>query len=159
MADGASFDFSDVAKLAADLGDLEGEIEKPLKTALNVTSIKVKKRAQQKVGRRKQLSQAAGGITFDVTVSRGTFESEIGYDKSRGGVANLGNLVEHGAPNAKAYKLIRLGGELVPIVDKNAPSRPLAPGNELQRSLHEEEADFEFGIGRVLDDVMKSKGL
>lgn len=159
MADGATFDFDDVMKLAADIGEVAADGEKPVKTAVHVTSMKIKKSAQAKVGRRKQLSQAAGGITFDVTVKAGGIESEIGYDKDRGGVAHLGNLVEYGAPNAKAYKLVRVGSELVPIVDKSAPARPLTPGNELQRSLAEEKEDFVRGIEIALDDVMKAKGL
>lgn len=137
MADGASFDFSDVSKLAADLGQIAGEIEKPVKSALNVTSMRVKKGAQQKVRGRKHFAQAAQAITFDVTTSRAGIESEIGYEKGRA-AGQLGNLIEFGAPGA---------------------ANALAPGNELQRTLNEEQADFIRGIEIALDDVMKAKGL
>ena len=38
MPDGVEFDFSELRKLAADLGQVAGEIEPFLKSALNVTS-------------------------------------------------------------------------------------------------------------------------
>jgi hypothetical protein len=137
MADGFSADFSELYKLAADLDAAAADIQKPLKTALNVTSMKVKKSAQAKVRGRKQLGQAASAITFDVTTRAGEVESEIGYDKSRA-VGKLGNLIEFGAP---------------------ASGNSLSPGNELQTSLHEEEADFIRGIEIAIDDALKSKGL
>lgn len=137
MADGASFDFSDVLKLAADIGEVADDVEKPVKTALNVTSMRVKKGAQQKVRRRKHFAQAAQAITFDVTATRSGIESEIGYEKGRG-AGKLGNLIEFGAPGA---------------------ANALTPGNELQRTLQEEQEDFTRGLEIALDDVMKAKGL
>lgn len=135
---GAGFDFSEILSLAADLGDIaDGDIEAPVKKALSVTSMKIKKAAQEKVRGRLQLGQAASAITYDVTAGGGTIESEIGYDKGRS-VGKLGNLVEFGAPGS---------------------SNSLAPGMELQRSLHEQEEDFEFGIRRAVDDALKAKGL
>lgn len=133
----ASFDFGEIDKLAADLGDVAGASDKPIRQALNVTSMKVKKGAQEKVRARKHFSQAASAITFDVTARAGGIESEIGYDKTRN-VGKLGNLVEHGAPGA---------------------ANALAPGNELQRSLHEQEEDFQRGIERAVDDMLKDAGL
>lgn len=138
MADGISFDFSALNKLAADLERAAEGIEPFLKSALNVTSLKIKRSAQSKVRGRKRFGQAAQAITFDVTARKRYIDSEIGYDKRRGGAANLGNLVEFGAPGSP-----------------NA----LAPGSELVSSLHEEEADFVRGVERAVDDSLKKAGL
>lgn len=138
MSDGISFDFSELDKLAADLGQVADGIEPFVKSALNVSSLKIKRAAQSKVGARRHFKQAARAITFDVESRRGGFFSDIGYDKSRGGAALLGNLAEFGAPESP-----------------NA----LTPGNELQTSLHENEADFVYGVERAVDDVMRKAGL
>lgn len=138
MSDGISFDFSELDKLAADLGRVADGVEPFVKSALNVSSLKIKRAAQSKVGARRHFKQAARAITFDVESRRGGFFSDIGYDKSRGGAALLGNLAEFGAPDSP-----------------NA----LTPGNELQTSLHENEADFVYGVERAVDDVMRKAGL
>jgi hypothetical protein len=138
MADGISFDFSELDRLAADLGKVADSIEPFLKSALNVTSLKVKRAAQTKVGRRRHFRQAARAITFDVEARRGGLFSDIGYDKRRGAGALLGNLVEYGAPNSP-----------------NA----LTPGHELASSLRENEADFVYGIERAEEDARRKAGL
>lgn len=136
-SDGMDFDFSELTKLAADLGRIPDEAIPNVKTALNVTSLRVKRGAQAKVGRRKHFKQAAQAITFDVTARKSEIESEIGYDKARP-AGKLGNLVEYGAPGSP-----------------NA----LTPGNELQTTLHEEEADFVKGLSKALEDAEKKAGL
>lgn len=138
MPDGIEFDFTDLLKLAADIEGAAEGIEQPLKTALNVTSNRIKKSAQQKVGGRQHFRQAARSITFEVTGRKHEIESEIGYEKGRGGAAHLGNLIEFGAPGAP-----------------NA----LAPGNELKSSLSDNEADFIRGVLRAVDDAMRKADL
>lgn len=138
MPDGIEFDFSELNRLAADLEHAAGDIEPFLKSALNVTSLKIKRGAQAKVGRRRHFRQAARSITFDVSSRKVGLESEIGYEKGRGGPAHLGNLIEFGAPGSP-----------------NA----LTPGNELASTLREEEADFVKGVLRAVDDSLKKAGL
>jgi hypothetical protein len=145
VADGISFDFSELDRLAADLGKVADTIEPFVKSALNVTSLKVKRAAQTKLGRRRHFRHAAGAITFDVVARRGGFFSDIGYDKDKilgsgkwRTPGNLGNILEFGAPNAK-----------------NA----LTPGNELQSSLQENQADFVYGIERAEEDARRKAGL
>lgn len=145
MADGIRFDFTDLNRLAADLGRVSAEIEPFVKSALNVTSLKIKRAAQEKVGRRKHFRHAARAITFDVESRRGGFFSEIGYEKDKiygsgkwRTPGNLGNILEFGAPDAP-----------------NA----LTPGNELATSLRENEADFIYGIERAEADVRRKAGL
>ena len=138
MADGIEFDFSELRKLAADLSFVADEIEPLVKAALNVSSLKIKRSAQARVKRRRHFKQAANAITFDVESRRGGFFSEIGYDKRRGGAALLGNLAEFGAPRS---------------------NNALTPGNELALSLHENEADFVYGIERAEADARRKAGL
>lgn len=138
MADGVEFDFSDLMKLAADLDGAADGIAQPVKTALNVTSNRIKKDAQQRVGARRHFRQAARSITFDVTERKTELESEIGYEKGRGGSAHLGNLIEFGAPGSP-----------------NA----LTPGNELRTALADNEADFIRGVLRAVDEAMRKAGL
>jgi len=138
VADGIEFDFSDLDRLAVSLEQAAAGIEEPVKKALNVTSMKVKKDSQAAVGGRKHFRQAARSITFDVTTRVRDIESEIGYEKGRGGSAHLGNLIEFGAPGSP-----------------NA----LAPGYELRNALEANEADFVRGILLAIDDALKKADL
>lgn len=146
MADGVSIDFSELDKLAADLGHAEGEIDKPLKSALAFAAQNVKKDAQTAVFGDQFFKGAGSAISYDVTVKSGEVDAEVGYDKGRGGGA-LGNLREFGAPDAHAF-----GNPFAATV-------PLAPHNDLQNALGREQADFEHGIDLAVDDALKAAGL
>lgn len=128
MGDSFGLDFSELNKLAADLGTVAGKAGPKLRSAIEYTSVEVKKGAQQKVGKRRHWRQAAAAIDYEVKVAASlggsSITSEIGYDKDKP-AGKLGNLVEFGAPGSP-----------------NA----LTPGNELQTALHEQEADFEKGL-------------
>lgn len=141
MVDGFGLDFSELTKLAADLGDVPKHVGPNLRSAIEYTSVGVKKATQEKVGKRRHFKQAAAAIDYDIKVDArltgSSITSEIGYNKGRG-VGKLGNLIEFGAPGAP-----------------NA----LTPGNELQTSLHEQEADFEKGLSRALEDAERRAGL
>lgn len=140
MADGISFDFSELTALAADLGTVPDNAGPNVRKAVEFTSVEVKKSAAKKVTKRRHFRQAAAAIGFDVTAKAGatsSITSEIGYDKGRPS-GKLGNLVEFGAPGSP-----------------NA----LTPGNELVSSLHENEADFQKGLERALADAERKAGL
>lgn len=141
MGDSFELDFSELNKLAADLGTVAGKAGPKLRSAIEYTSVEVKKGAQQKVGRRKHFKQAAAAIDYEVKVSAAlsgsSITSEIGYDKGKP-VGKLGNLVEFGAPGSP-----------------NA----LTPGNELQTALHEQEADFEKGLSIAIQQAEREAGL
>lgn len=130
--------FDDLYRLAADLDAVPAETVPNLKKALGITSGKVKKAAQAKVKARKHFKQAAAGIDYEVKAARDGLEADVGYNKDRSDTAKLGNLVEFGAPGSK-----------------NA----LTPGNELQRSLKENEADFLTGIEKAAGDALRKRGL
>lgn len=146
MADGVSYDFSDLNRLAADLGTAQGEIEKPLKSALAFAAQNVKKDAQSAVFADRFFKGAGAAISYDVTVKAHEVDAEIGYDKSRAGGA-LGNLREFGAPDAQAFG------------NPFAPNVPLAPHNDLQNALEREQEDFQHGIDVALGDALKAAGL
>jgi hypothetical protein len=141
MADDFGLDFSELTKLAADLGTVSGKAGPKLRSAIEYTSVAVKKGAQQKVGKRRHWRQAAAAIDYEVkasaSVGGSSITSEIGYDKDKP-AGKLGNLVEFGAPGSP-----------------NA----LTPGNELQTALHEQEADFERGLSIAIQQAEREAGL
>jgi hypothetical protein len=141
MADGITFNFDDLNRLAADLESVPKNIGPFLESAIKFTSVRIKRGAARKVSRRRHFKQAAAAIDFDVKHFKGfgaeVVQSEIGYNKDKD-PGRLGNLVEFGAPGSP-----------------NA----LTPGSELVTTLHEEEADFIRGIERAVDDAHKKAGL
>lgn len=129
----------DLNRLVADFDAVPSDMVKPLTSAIKFTATEVKKNAAKKVGSREWFAPAAAGIDYDVTAStREGLEAEVGYNKARRDAAKLGNLAEFGAPNSP---------------------NSLAPGNELQRALHENEPDFVKGITKAIDDTLKKRGL
>ena len=141
MSDGIDLDFSELTSLAADLGKVPENAGPLINSAVQFKSREIKKSAAKKVGRRKHFKQAAQAIDYDLKVFQGfgvsVLQSEIGFDKDKPAGA-LGNLTEFGAPGA---------------------ANALTPGNELVSSLHEQEADFEKGLSKALEDAERKAGL
>lgn len=142
MPDG--FDFSELDKLAADLGEVPNSAGPFINSALQRTAVNVKRGAAATVGKRRYFKQAAGNISYDVKASHGVtssaLEVEIGYDK--GGAGNLGNLVEFGSPG-----------------DPSTNLPPLAPGNDLKTALAKNQDDFVKGLDAALKDAERKSGL
>lgn len=137
MADGASFDFSELSKLTADLGETAPVTRKNVRAALNITSLKIKKTWQGKTEGSPTLGGVAPAINYDITSEnspKAPIESEIGIEvgKVQG---SLGFISEFGSPSG-------------------AP----AHGYGLA-SLQENEADFEHGIEIAIDLSLKEFGL
>jgi hypothetical protein len=141
MADGVAFDFSELDRLAADLGTVSTNAGPFINSAVQRTSINVKKAAARKVGARKHFKQAAAAIDYEVKTLQafGTsqVQAEIGFNKDRP-AGQLGNLTEFGAPGSR-----------------NA----LTPGNELQSALAENQQDFIEGLDKALGDALRGSGL
>lgn len=149
-------DFSELMQLAADIESAPKSLPKYLGKALGVTSGKIKKDAQASVRGRKLLGHAAGAIDYELKGSSGAsseMSSEIGYDKGKPAGA-LGNLIEFGAPNAKAHMLVKKGGKLVNVPVPGAPSRPLAPSHDLGNALLNNEDDFVRGVEKAVADAL-----
>lgn len=147
-------EFDELMQLAADLEAGPDSLSGYVRKAVQVTSNKVKKSAQATVRERKGLGHVANAITYDTKESASGVEAEIGYDKGRG-AGPLGNLVEFGAPGAKAHML--RNGRNVPV--PGAPSRPLAPSHDLGNALLNNEGDFVDGIQKAVDDSLKGVNL
>ena len=142
MPDGMTFDFSKLTQHSASLAAAPRLAGPFLRSAVMVTSGRVKKEAAQTVGRSAMWSAAAASIGYDLVAEPGealsTLTSHIGYDKSRAAGA-LGNLREYGAPDS--------------------PGGSLAPHNDLLRAMENNVEDFERGVRRALDDAEKAAGL
>lgn len=130
MADRAN---SDLYRLALDLGTVPGNSGRNLIVAFNVTSGKIRKTWQGKLRGSAYLPGLPQALSWDVTASGTTLESEIGFDKSRGQGA-LGNVSEFGTPRS--------------------PGRGFGLA-----SLEENESDFEKGIEIAIDQALKEAGL
>jgi hypothetical protein len=142
----ADFDFSDLTKLAADLGEAPKSLGPFLRGALTKTATDVKKAAAKSVGSSELWKGAAGAIDYDVVANPGDLAStltvEVGYNKDKPAGA-LGNLREFGAPNAT------YGGKSV----------PLGPHNDLLTALEASAPDFEVGIAKATEDALRKVGL
>lgn len=147
MDDSANFDFSELEKLASDLGNVAATAGPFLLSALKVTSGNVKDAANDSIqsdNRSKRWKGIAKAVDYDITTKAGmggsSLESEIGYNKTRyGDRARLGNLREFGAPGADGV--------------------PLTPHNDLVNALHKNEGDFVRGVTAALNDAEKVAGL
>lgn len=148
-------DFSELHKLAADLGQAPASMSIYLLKALQRTAYDVKKDAQNSVRQRNGLAHAANGITYETMEDRLGASAEIGYDKNRS-AGKLGNLIEFGAPNAKKHILVN--GRNVPVGAGDIP-RPLPPSHDLGNALMKNAEDFERGVFAAADDALKEGGL
>ena len=152
-------DFSELYQLAADLEKGPDVLSLYVRKAIQVTSNKVKKDAQASVQGRKNLGHAASAITYETKESSTGVSSEIGYDKGRG-AGKLGNLIEFGAPNARAMMNVRgKGGKWVTVPVPGGGMKPLPPSHDLGNALLNNEEDFVYGLERARDDAMKASGL
>lgn len=147
-------DFDELMSLSKDLDASAAAAVPNLRKAVQVTLHNVKTDAQATVRGRKGFGHAANAITYDTAITSTGIEGEAGYDKDRPAGA-LGNLIEFGAPNAKAHMLVN--GKNVPV--PGAPARPLAPSHDLGNALLNNEDDFEYGVQRAIDDTLKELGL
>ncbi len=135
MSDSVSVDFSELTRLAADLGTMPETAGPFINSAVQSTSRNIKKAAAKKVGKRKHFKQAAAAIDYEIKAVFGqVIQSEIGFDKDKP-AGPLGNLTEFGAPGAP-----------------NA----LTPGNELQTSLEENQEDFVRGLQQAGEDALQA---
>jgi len=133
----ADFEFGELDRLAADLGEVPKHVGPRINSAIQRTSMLVKKDAAK--GLTGQWSGARSAIDYEIKTFQGfgasVIQAEIGYNKSlRGGP--LGNLREFGAP-------------------KNS----LAPHNDLKNALEANRDDFEKGLTIALDQAQKKAGL
>lgn len=130
-------DFSELMQLSADLEAGSDTLSGYVRKAVQVTSNRVKKDAQESVKGRKGLGHASNAITYDTSESSSGVAAEIGYDKGRSAGA-LGNLIEFGGPNA---------------------GNQLSPSHDLGNALLANEADFVDGLGKAVADSLRDVNL
>jgi len=152
VSDGIGFDFSEVDRLAADLGEVPKNAGPLLNSAVQFTSVRIKDEARKSVGR-KRWKAAAAAIDYELKTGAagglgavvagvagggtlaGSITSEIGYNKGKAG-GPLGNLREFGAPG-----------------------QDLPPSNDLLNAKDHNEADFQRGIEKAIADAERKAGL
>lgn len=145
MSDGVRIDTSDLSRLAADIGKAPSKSGRTLRQAMEVTAKNIRDTARDKASGLEHAPAFPASITYDVganhSLLRETFGSggadtimaEIGPDKDRPQGA-LGNLLEYGSVNN-------------------------SPRGIMHGALQENQADFEKGIDKAIDDALKAVGL
>ena len=135
----ADFNFHELDRLVADLGDVPKKTGPLIRKAIEVSSLKVKKSAADSVKSGSRMWKALPrAIDYEVKTFQGfgasVFQSEIGYKK--GGAGDLGNLREFGAPKTN-----------------------LAPHNDLKTALEANQDDFERGLSIAIEQAERAAGL
>lgn len=132
-------DNSELNKLAADLGKVPARSGRNLRKAIEVTARNVKDTWREKASGSTSFPDFPRAITYDVegSGSRATgsnLQAEIGPDAELGYPGSWGAILEYGSVN----------------------SPPRGYGHA---ALQENEADFERGIDRAIDDALRAAGL
>ena len=133
----ADFDFSELDRLAADLGEVPAKSGPLIRKALEVTSRYVRDSWRDKLKGSISFKHLPGAVTYDIATFQGfgasIFQAEIGFDKSRSQGA-LGNISEFGTPKTP-------------------------PSGFGHASLLENQDDFQKGIDIAIGDALKESGL
>lgn len=145
MSDEVKIDASDLSRLAADIGRAPSKSGRTLRQAIEVTARNIRDSAREKASGLEHAPAFPYSITYDVGVNNSllrdtfggggadTIMADIGPDKDRP-QGSLGNLLEYGSVNN-------------------------SPRGIMHGALQENEADFEKGIDKAIDDALKGVGL
>jgi hypothetical protein len=130
MASG--FDYSELNKLAADIGEVPDNSGPFLRSAIQFTATSVKKAWQEPLKGSSTLPGLPRAISYDIESNGKVLEAEIGFDK--GGQGSLGGVSEFGTPTVagRGFGL---------------------------KALEANQADFEKGIEIAISDAMRKVGL
>lgn len=134
MADGIEFDFSELRKLSADLGELAVETPNNVRKAVEVTARNVKdswRDEAKKSDRSGSMKRYPQAISYDVKKSDGEIEAEIGPELGKG-QGSFGAIEETG------LKYRGVG---------------IAPRGNARRALKANIEDFERGINKAAGDL------
>jgi len=124
----ASFDFSELTRLAVDLGDAPAEVSTNVRKAVQVTSHKIKDQ-WRKEAKRSGLAGYASSITYDTKETRGGVEGEIGPELSR---------------NQGSFGFVEEGGEKVQS----------SPQHAARNAVRSQQDDFVKGIEKAARDIL-----
>lgn len=150
----ADIDNSDLSKLVSDLGEASDAAWKNMQKAIEVTARNVKDTAKKNATGMAHAPAFPHSITYDVGV---------GYDQSVGQAAQ--SVVSGGISSARSSTLRaeigpdkdRPQGALGNLIEYGSVNNP--PQGIMHGALQENEADFERGIDRAVDDALKGLGL
>lgn len=123
----ASFDFSDISKLAADLGEVPEKLHRNVLSAVKVTALKTKRDWQEPLKGSASIPGGARSISYDIKTSRDGVSAEIGPEI--GGPGALVGMLEYGTPST-------------------------GPTGYGHAALQKNEADFVKGILLATEDVL-----
>jgi hypothetical protein len=150
----AEIDNSDLAKLASDLGRTSDAAWKNMQTAIEVTARHVRDTARENATGMAHAPAFPYSITYDVGV---------GYDQSIGQAAM--SVISGGISSARSSTLRaeigpdkdRPQGALGNLIEYGSVHNP--PQGIMHGALQANEADFEKGIDKSIDDALKKAGL
>lgn len=122
-----TFDFSELSKLAADLGAVPEKVQKNVRTATEVTARHVKDDWRKPLEQSESVPRGAQAVSYDIAVS------------SEGVTAEIGPAI--GGP-----------GALVGMLEYGTPSTP--PTGYGHAALQKNEEDFIKGLGIAAGDIL-----
>lgn len=136
MPDGFDFDVSDLAKLAASLGEVQKGAGTNVRKAVEVSARNVKDTWREKLVNARQLPRANRAISYELKGGRAIRGSQI--------TAEIG---------------AELGGQgsLVGIVEYGSPTLP--PRGYGLKALEDTAEDFQRGLEKALADAERKAGL
>lgn len=127
MADGLSIDFSDILKLAADLGDVPKTAGRNIRKAVEVTARHVKDDWREPLQGSALLPRGPYSISYDIKGTGRSVEAEIG-------------------PELKGQ------GALIGMLEYGTPST--GPTGYGAKALQQNQDDFEKGLLKAIGDVL-----
>jgi hypothetical protein len=136
MPDGFEFDFSDMAKLAASLGEVPKHAGENVRKATEVSARHVKDEWKKKLVGAKSLGQANRAISYELKGGRAIRGSQITAEigAELGGQGSLVGIVEYGSPT-------------------------LAPRGYGLKALEDTTEDFQRGLEKAIEDAERKAGL
>jgi hypothetical protein len=134
----ADFNFDELTSFTADLGTVAGNTGPFINSAVQFTSKRVVDEARKSVSSGSaQWKALPSAIDYEIRTFQGfgasVIDSEIGYNRDKP-AGHLGGLREYGKPD-------------------------LAPHSDLRAALEANQADFQKGIEKAIDDALKAGGL
>lgn len=145
MTDGVKFDFSELDKLAADLGNAPKEAGPNIRKAVEVTAFKVKEAWRDKLKGTKRMPVAF--LTVDYEVNANTSIVRDAFSGIRGGADTI--TAEIGSRTGKRQ------ATFVTVLEFGAPGNNLSPRGYGSGALQENENDFQEGLSIAIGDPLK----
>lgn len=145
MTDGIVFDFSEIDKLAADLGDAPRNAGENIRKAVEVSAFKIKESWRDKLKGTKRMPIAFLTIDYEVNANVSI-------------IRDLVSSVQGEADTITAEIGSRTGKKqatFVTVLEFGAPGNNLAPRGYGAGALQENQADFQEGLSKAIGEPLK----